>query len=126
MEFSTVVLEKLKYAIITFVPEAMIDDIRTSEHVSFIANDFAIQLRGFIWAEEKSAQRQVVTYPLNWWQAFKERWAPKWALKKWPVQYKRVELDVKAIYPEFKQAMPDKTMRLTIIRSDGFGSNHAQ
>lgn len=31
-------------------------------------------------------------WPCDWWQAFKERWFPRWALRRWPVRYKSVEL----------------------------------
>ena len=26
--------------------------------------------------------------PLDWWQAVKERWFPRWALLRWPVEYR--------------------------------------
>ena len=26
-------------------------------------------------------------WPSDWWQAFKDRWFPKWALRRWPVHY---------------------------------------
>jgi len=39
-----------------------------------------------------------VKWPADWLQAFKERWFPKFFLRKFPVNYKTV--DVKAIYPK--------------------------
>lgn len=30
-------------------------------------------------------------HPWTWWDAFKLRWFPKWALKRWPARYKTVE-----------------------------------
>lgn len=44
-------------------------------------------------------------YPADWWQALKERWAPKWLLEKYPVQYKIIsiqaaELLAKRKFPE--------------------------
>jgi hypothetical protein len=30
----------------------------------------------------------TVQYPETWWEHFKQRWLPKWALKRWPVKYK--------------------------------------
>ncbi len=26
-------------------------------------------------------------YPADWWQAFKDRWFPEWALKRWPIEW---------------------------------------
>lgn len=31
-------------------------------------------------------------WPSDWWQAFKDRWFPAWALKRWPVQYKTISV----------------------------------
>lgn len=28
-----------------------------------------------------------IKFPRDWWQAFRERWLPKWWLKRWPVVY---------------------------------------
>jgi hypothetical protein len=42
-------------------------------------------------------------HPKDWWQAVKERWAPKWFLKKYPVEY--TVYTAKAFYPDIK--IPD-------------------
>ena len=41
-----------------------------------------------------------IRYPLDWWQAFKERWFPKWLLKWKPVVYHTWKIDF--LYPELK------------------------
>ena len=33
-------------------------------------------------------------WPADWVQAVKERWLPRWILKRWPVRYDRIDLDV--------------------------------
>ena len=41
-------------------------------------------------------------WPETWWDAFKERWFPTWALKRWPIKYKTLfikEKVFKAICP---------------------------
>lgn len=32
-------------------------------------------------------------WPADWLQAFKERWFPVWALKRWPVAYRRIDIE---------------------------------
>lgn len=32
-----------------------------------------------------------VSFPADWWQAVKERWAPVWWKKRWPVRMKKYE-----------------------------------
>ena len=63
------------------------------------------------------------TYPLDWWQALKARWFPAWALKRWPVQMKRVgggrkEVEVRAIFPEL-DPMRDKYRIEYFVRDPG-------
>ncbi len=41
-----------------------------------------------------------IVYPSDWWQAFKERWFPKWLRKRYPVQY--TEHKIAALYPEIQ------------------------
>jgi hypothetical protein len=45
-----------------------------------------------------SEQLKEYRYPSDWKQAFKERWFPKWLLKKYPVKYD--VLIPKALYPD--------------------------
>lgn len=39
--------------------------------------------------------------PADWWQHFKERWAPRWWLRRWPVRYRTQVADVKAVFPDY-------------------------
>lgn len=36
--------------------------------------------------DSKWVQREF-RCPADWWEAFKDRWFPKWALKRWPVEW---------------------------------------
>src|SRR5678809_654895 len=40
-------------------------------------------------------QRECVAeYPADWWQALKERFAPKWFLRRYPVLKSRIDMEV--------------------------------
>ena len=44
-------------------------------------------------------------WPKTWWDAFKERWFPKWILSRWPVEYDRIYVDqviYKAVCPHLQ------------------------
>ena len=61
-------------------------------------------IRGYVWAEHiDDYQRR---WPADWWQHFKERWFPAWALKRWPVRYDGFDIERIAVYPEFKAVKP--------------------
>lgn len=50
-----------------------------------------------------------VEYPANWWQHFKERFFPNWALEKWPVLYKTESITIKALFPNIPVNMDGRT-----------------
>lgn len=47
-------------------------------------------------------------YPANWIQAFKERWFPKWILKKYPVKCIDNSIEIRAIYKDYKPKIKDE------------------
>lgn len=51
---------------------------------------------------------ETITYPVTWWDAFKDRWFPKWLQKRFPVNYKVHEISSRVIYPKLKVQMPDR------------------
>jgi hypothetical protein len=59
-------------------------------------------------------QRELLAeYPSTWWDAFKLRWFPKWALKRWPVVMNRIDGEI--LYPQI--AIPHQKglrMRLAV------------
>jgi hypothetical protein len=32
------------------------------------------------------------SWPKDWWQAFKQRWFPDWAIRRWPVEMSRIDV----------------------------------
>jgi hypothetical protein len=49
------------------------------------------RLRAF--AARRMLQRVEVQWPADWREAFKERWFPAWALKRWPVRYHKRRME---------------------------------
>lgn len=47
-----------------------------------------------------------IRYPLDWWQAFRERWFPKFWLKWYPVKYHEWHVDL--LYPLVEHRKTDK------------------
>lgn len=47
-----------------------------------------------------------VEYPRDWWHALKQRWFPRWALARWPVEMARIEWTPEVVYPLI--ALPDE------------------
>ena len=98
-------LEKMKYAVVQWLEKELISSVDFSMHASFMTDNIVMRVRGFIWAEELDAVD--IKYPRDWWQAFKERWFPRWLLERYPVDYKEHHVDFFAKFPEYKYKPPD-------------------
>jgi len=53
-----------------------------------------------LWREQR-----MLEVPANWWEHFKQRWFPAWALKRWPVLTKHY--DAAVILPRVPIVRPE-------------------
>lgn len=54
----------------------------------------------------------TVRYPADWWQAFKERWAPAWVRDRWPVRDVVRVIKIYDAYPSIQIPPNHKPIRL--------------
>ncbi len=115
----TVTLEKLRFGLRRHI---LASDIGINQSIDVfiddLSGDIVAEIRGFVWAERPEDRGYTFQWADGWIQALKERWFPTWVLKKWPIRYHREHVDVQAIYPTFKPAIPDQQFRLRLIRHD--------
>lgn len=57
---------------------------------------------------KKHPEKEIIRYPSDWWQAVKQRFAPAWFLKRYPVQFSTVTAILEELYPEVKPSLPSK------------------
>ena len=108
--YDEVTLEKLRLGIHQVVSPWLLDaEVRAME--SIISDQIEIAVRGAVWSEKVP---DVLTYkwPADWWQAFKDRWFPAWALARWPVEWEAHTVDFKIIYPGFRASVPHEEFRI--------------
>ena len=117
-EMTDVIIERLRFVIQQGIDSLLLDGTEVSAVEDYMRNSIVVSVRGYVWGEAESVQRQEVRFPRDWRQAFKGRWFPKWALSHWPVEETVVVLDVRALYPEFRPAIPGQAARLVIERQD--------
>lgn len=107
---------------IRFQLSRMLDDVfvRQMTHSDWDteARRMVVSINGFLLGQELDP---VVTasYPATWWQHFKLRWFPRWALNRWPVEFKKVHTQFSVVYPDFKPALPDE--RRFVIHRTSYG-----
>lgn len=76
------------------------------------ADALVVRLQGYVWAEEIQNETASLTveWPASVWQAFKDRWFPAWALRRWPVKLASstqiFKFTVKATLPDYKYIAP--------------------
>lgn len=64
---------------------------------SSLAGDVGCRLSVEVYGRESTRE---VSYPATWWDAFKLRFFPPWALKRWPPQSTTVIVKARALLPE--------------------------
>jgi hypothetical protein len=96
-------LEKIKFGIHKALSNKFLDDLPDQDidyFVEQLGEEIVINCRSFVLGEHVDTIH--VKYPQDWWQAFKDRWFPQWALNRLPIVYYQKSYDVKAIYKDFK------------------------
>lgn len=97
-----VTLDLIKVAIQERLSETTLSnvDVKFGSSADKIGDGVLMQVQGFLLGE--TPEPKHIRHPEDWWQAFKERWFPKWALKRWPVIMSVHEISFKVFYPDFK------------------------
>jgi hypothetical protein len=95
--FEKVVLERIKLGVKAFIDkhyaEQYFPRIDTNVETDYLTEQLMVQLTTSIAGGRRHEQILDNTYvPLTWWDAFKERWFPQWALRYpfRPVQSRRI------------------------------------
>jgi hypothetical protein len=52
--------------------------------------DMLIELHTYLMSAQRKAKETAIEAPADWWEHFKQRWAPKWFLRKYPVKMKHL------------------------------------
>ncbi len=120
-EITEATLEKITLAVQIPISMGLAKDFAIEPQVHIfmdeLLNGLVIQVRQGILSQQ--IENIVVMYPADWWQAVKERFAPEWFLERWPVEYNKTVVDVRAVYP--KMALPDEAHFPLIRMSDNGG-----
>lgn len=121
--YDRITLEKVKFAIqgkITHL--ALVSSQNVELTIKRFAHDLAVRLEAFIAKQqlEYPVVEFVCRYPKTWWQAFKQRFFPLWALKKWPVKLITIKethcFNVSALYPQL--AFPKEQHTIQVMKFD--------
>ena len=78
------------------------------------SDDIEVRFRAKIAATEP--EHVYREWPRTWWDAFKRRWFPRWALRRWPALIDSVNVTKVGLYPEIPWRDPSgSVIQLTAI-----------
>lgn len=106
-----IVLERFRVAVSREIAATdLLIEPKVTLRPAWDVNCLIVILTGFLYGERiESGYRK---WPKTWWDAFKERWFPVWACKRWPVVYTELTFDIKAIYQKFRPKLPNNPYRI--------------
>lgn len=117
-----VTLYKTKLAFQRHIPEQSLmgEKIKVTDSCEddFVCNLMRAQLTGYLYGEP--GETQTISYPPDWWSAFKQRWFPTWLLRRYPASLTIVEINLLTLYPHFKVSLPDQhhVLKYTVNKTE--------
>ena len=97
-------LERYKYGMQTRLSEYFAMESEIDLTMDPILGSIMIHIVQRIFGKQRKLFREKV--PLNWKEAVKDRWLPKWFRKYWPIKYRLIEFDVRELMPSLN--VPDR------------------
>ncbi len=95
----SVMLERFTFAFQKILPDTILREAVSIEALrDEIIQSLVYRLRYNVLGQELNAR--IVSYPADWWQAFRRRWFPAWWLCRWPVRYTEERIRLLALYPQ--------------------------
>jgi hypothetical protein len=96
-------LERIRYCVFQTVTEKLAGEfalpltVEISDTLDWFSDGIVLCIRQDTFG--RALDKVEIKYPADWWQAFKQRWFPKWILKRYPVIETVQVIDIKALYP---------------------------
>jgi hypothetical protein len=97
--FQRVILEKIKVAVGTRIPNSMLMEMNIRTCMDMTADQLMIQLQTYVAGRtttnktEDKKTTKVINIPRTPWEFFKQVYAPAWFTKKYPVQYDTIPIE---------------------------------
>ena len=96
---SILMFEQMKLALSVVIPEHQLRELpqyRATSWFNHKVNALVLEVhRALYGCEVHEQELKVESVPADWWQHFKLRWFPRWAVRRWPVQARRIVTIIK-------------------------------
>ena len=108
-----VVLKDLDIVISSMIPKAM-PGHRFESIIQQVVGALVVQLHDHVWSED--LKHFHFTFPKSWWQHFRKQ-----VLKSTKYKVTTIDIDIKALYPEFRFQVPKEQHILKVMVQEGDG-----
>ena len=123
------IIEKIIIEARVKIPRHVLLNMEVAKYPDYIGNNAIYQFRSYLAGKKSRHERidKTIDIPLSWWDHTKERFAPKWFLKRWPVSYRTILvktiISTTHICPHIELPSKDKQHFdwLCSVRSNGAG-----
>lgn len=97
------VLKKFNFSIQHRVDTTRFKTSNLSEdaHIDMVSKNLLLSLNAHVFGQELDDKIIELDVPVDWFESFKERWFPKFLLKKYPLKMKKVSVSRKLIWEGF-------------------------
>lgn len=94
MKLKRYLIEKVEIGIQWQIPRHVLLNATLDQALGYASDEILYRLRSYLAGSKSETERvdQIIRVPLSWWDHVKERFAPKWFLKRWPIQYRTIEI----------------------------------
>jgi hypothetical protein len=110
--FETLTLEYLEMGVNMAVSRGELLRPTTPPQLQSMAAMYADQMvASLVFAYAGMKHTYSFRHPATWWEMFKERFYPAWALKRWPVRYAAISVDAWRLWSDLPKHVRDVTNR---------------
>lgn len=115
VEVHRIAVEKIRVEMHARFDERFHGDFRvTADRLPWNPSEIQYQFETYLLGlpEKRIVIDEHHEWPSTWWDAFKHRWFPKWALRRWPVNFEELHIDInetqyKAVCPHLSCPQSD-------------------
>jgi hypothetical protein len=97
MKLESIALEKVQFYARQTLSPALMQTAKLSSWIEPVTRDLCLQLEAAVYGRRVHEESRSV--PLDWWEAVKQRFAPRWFLRRYPVRYRTFTLLAYHLYP---------------------------
>lgn len=102
----TLSVKQIQLRSVCFCAESKINDVMYLHKVSInkfteqVSRELVLRIQAHVLGYDHAPINLAIA--ATWWDGIKERFFPKWWLKRWPVRYEKFSINTKLLYPFIK------------------------